>query len=211
MDLWYPSIIIPLASTEGQEIFSRSSHVAYDRLNPHFEVQERLSFCGIACASILLNTLLPYQNWSQSNIYSNIARSHMSNGITLSKLSYVLERCGLPSIIHYCEDETVEEQFRKDIRQEKNFLIVNYLRQFKEKDNNHIHRGGHLSLTGGFNEITDHVLILDTSHTRFPHHWLSVKDLIRMMCTYDKMASRSRGYLVVIDPKQVEQNHSIEF
>ncbi|CAF4315613.1 unnamed protein product, partial [Rotaria sordida] len=192
MDLWYPSLIIPLSSSVGQEIFSNSSHVAYDRLNTHFEGQEHLSFCGIACATILLNTLLPYQNWSQSNIYSNVARNHMSNGITLSKLSYVLEKCGLRSRIRYCEDKTIEEQFRKDLRKEKNFLIVNYLRQFKEKNKNHIHRGGHLSLIAGFNQITDHVLILDTSHTRFPHHWLSVKDLIQMMCTYDKMSSRPR-------------------
>ncbi|CAF2777195.1 unnamed protein product [Rotaria sp. Silwood2] len=211
MDLWYPSIIIPLSSSAGQEIFSKSSHIAYDRLNPHFEVQEHLSFCGIACASILLNTLLPYQNWSQSIIYSNIARNHMSNGITLLKLSYVLEKCGLQSEIHYCENENIEEQFRKDIKQEKNFIIVNYLRQFKEKDKNHTHRGGHLSLIAGYNQITDHVLILDTSHTRFPHHWLSVKDLIRMMSTYDKMASRSRGYLVIYDPMQIEPNHSMEF
>ncbi|CAF0818492.1 unnamed protein product [Rotaria sordida] len=204
MDLWYPSLIIPLSSSVGQEIFSNSSHVAYDRLNTHFEGQEHLSFCGIACATILLNTLLPYQNWSQSNIYSNVARNHMSNGITLSKLSYVLEKCGLRSRIRYCEDKTIEEQFRKDLRKEKNFLIVNYLRQFKEKNKNHIHRGGHLSLIAGFNQITDHVLILDTSHTRFPHHWLSVKDLIQMMCTYDKMSSRPRGYLVITDPKQIE-------
>ncbi|CAF1300548.1 unnamed protein product [Rotaria sp. Silwood1] len=111
MDLWYPSLIIPLSSSVGQEIFSKSPHVAYDRLNPHFEVQERLSYCGIACASLLLNTLLPYQNWSQSTIYTNVAQNQMSNGITLSKLSYALERCGLRSIIHYCEDKTIEEKF----------------------------------------------------------------------------------------------------
>ncbi|CAF1276068.1 unnamed protein product [Rotaria sordida] len=46
MDLWYPSLIVPLSSSIGQEIFSRSSHVAYDRLNPHFEIEERLSFCA---------------------------------------------------------------------------------------------------------------------------------------------------------------------
>ncbi|CAF4369419.1 unnamed protein product [Rotaria sordida] len=111
MDLWYPSLIVPLSSSIGQEVFSRSSHVAYDRLNPHFEIEERLSFCGIVCASILLNTLLSYLNWSQSTIYKNVARNQMSYGIILSKLSYVLERYDLQSIIHYSEDKTIEEKF----------------------------------------------------------------------------------------------------
>ncbi|CAF3817185.1 unnamed protein product [Rotaria sp. Silwood1] len=211
IDLWYPSLIIPLSSSSGQELFSTSLHIAYDRLNPHFEPQEQLSFCGVASASILLNTLLPFQKWTQSTLYSTVARAHMLNGITLAKLSHVLQICGLSSIIRYCEDETIEEQFRYDLQQPENFIIVNYWRQFQEKDKNYIHRGGHLSLIGGFNKKTDCVLIMDTSHTRFPHHWLSLKHLVRMMSTYDRMASMPRGYLIINYPKQSKENDQLNF
>jgi len=199
-DLWYPSLIIPLFSSAGEEIFATSFHFSYDRLNPHFEPQERIFFCGIACGCILLNTLLPSEKWSQSIIYSNIAKAHISNGIILSKLSYILEMCGLSSIIRYCEDETIEEQFRKDLKEEKCFIIVNYWRQYEVKDKGYIHRGGHYSLIGAFNEKTDDVLIMDTSYPRFSHHWLSLKYLVRMMSTYDQMSSMTRGYLVVMHP-----------
>jgi hypothetical protein len=205
-DLWYSTVIIPLSSSLGQELFSTSFHVAYDCLNRNFEGQERLFFCGIACASILLNTLLPFQKWNQSTLYSTIAQSHMLNGITLSNLSHVLELCGLSSIIRYCENETVEEQFREDLKKQDNFVIVNYWRQYHVKEKDYIHRSGHFSLIGGFDEKTDNVLILDTSHTRFPHHWLPLEHLVRMMCTYDRMASMPRGYLIINQTKQIKEN-----
>jgi hypothetical protein len=207
-DLWYPSLIIALSSSTGQELFSKSFHIAYDLLNPHFEPQERIFFCGVACATILLNTLLPSQKWNQSSIYSTVARSYMLNGITLANLSYVLEVCGLSSIIRYCENEFIEEQFREDLKQENHFIIVNYWRQFDGKEKDNIHCGGHFSLIGGFNETTDDVLILDTSQRKFSHHWLSLKDLVRMMCTYDRMASMARGYLCVIHPNDQFKFHN---
>jgi len=207
IDLWYSSLIIPLSSPVGENLFSTSYHESYDCLNPNFEPQEEIYFCGIACASILLNSLLPSeQKWNQSNIYSTVAKTHMSNGIILSKLSTVLKICGLSSIIRYCEDETIEEEFRRDLKEQKYLIVINYWRQFKEKDNDYIHRYGHFSLIGGFNEKTDHVLILDTNSRRFPHHWLSLKDLVRMMCTYDRISSMTRGYLCVM-----HQNHQVKF
>jgi hypothetical protein len=196
-DLLYSSIIIPLFSPIGEELFSKSFHSSYDYLNPHFEGQESLSYCGIACACIVLKSLLPSQKWNQSTIYSNVAQYHMSNGIILSKLSYVLQVCGLSSLIRYCENETIEEQFRKDLKEEKYFIIVNYWRQYQDKDNGYTHRYGHFSLVGGFNPISDDVLLLDPSVKKFPHHWLSLKNLVRMMCTYDSMSSRNRGYLII--------------
>lgn len=201
-DLWYSSIIIPLLSSDGEKLFLRSYHKSYDLLNSHFQSQEQISYCGIACVSTLLNYFLPSEKWNQSNIYSNIARDHMLNGITLSKLSYVIEMCGLSSRIEYCHDETIEEQFREDLKQEKSFIIVNYWRQSKEKDNDYVHRYGHFSLIGGYNPITDDVLILDTNSKRFPHHWLLLKQLIRMMCTYDRMSLMPRGYLNVTHKNQ---------
>ncbi len=77
-DLWYSSILIPLSSPVGEELFSKSLHRAYDYLNPHFEGQEQLSYCGMACACILLKSLIPSQKWSQSKISSDILQSQMS-------------------------------------------------------------------------------------------------------------------------------------
>lgn len=202
-DLWYSSILIPLFSPVGEELFRKSLHRRYDHLYPHFEGQEQLSYCGIACTCILLKSLLPSKKWSQSSIYSSVVRYEMFHGIILSKLSHVLEVCGLHSEIRYCEDEKVEENFRNDLENDKSFIVINYWRQFQDKETSATHQYGHFSLIGGYNSLTDHVLILDPSVKRFPHHWLSLKDLVRLMCTYDPMSSRNRGYLLVHHPDKL--------
>ncbi|UJR35115.1 hypothetical protein I4U23_027886 [Adineta vaga] len=206
-DLWYPSVIIPLSSSSGEEFFSQSFHIAYDYLNSYFEYQEHLSFCGIACISTLLKTLLPIQKWNQSLIYSTIAKDYMSNGITLINLAKILHLCGISSQIHYCQNYSYEKIFREDLLNENNFIIINYWRQYYIRDKDYIHQSGHFALIGGFNPKTDHVLILDPNNIRFPHHWLSLKDLVRMMCTEDKMASESRGYLIINHSKINKENH----
>ncbi|CAF1011974.1 unnamed protein product [Adineta steineri] len=206
VDLWYLSLITPLSSPIGQQIFARSFHCAFDRLHPYFEAQERNYFCGVACASILLNTLSSSPKWTQSTLYSTVAQAYMLHGITLTNLSNVLRKCGLSSIIRHCEDETIEEQFRRDIKNEQNFLIVNYWRQFEGNDKNYPLRYGHFSLVAAFDEITDQVLLLDTSNAKHPQHWLGVKQLIRMMSTFDRTATMSRGYLIVNHTKNNQTN-----
>ncbi len=196
-DLFYSSIIIPLLSSEGEKLFLTSYHKPYDLLNSYFQSQEHLSFCGIACISTLLNYFFPFKKWNQSDIYSIIAKNYMLNGITLLNLSHIINIYGLSSIIRYCNDQIIEEQFRKDLKKENCFIIVNYWRQFEKKESKSIHQGGHFSLIGGYNSKTDYILILDPNSERFPHHWLSLKDLLKMMCTYDRMSSMPRGYLIV--------------
>lgn len=57
----FSSLIIPLSSSVSEKLFPTSCHKSYDCLNPNFEPQEQLSYFGVACATILLNTLLPSQ------------------------------------------------------------------------------------------------------------------------------------------------------
>ncbi|CAF1259048.1 unnamed protein product [Adineta ricciae] len=197
IDLYYTSIIIPLDSPIGQEIFSKSFHSSYDNLHENFQYQEHLSFCGIACISTLLNTILSNEKSNQQMIYSTIAKDFMFNGITLTNLSNVLKYYGISSQIKYSQDKKIEEEFRRDLNREDIFLIVNYWRQYHIKENDYLHQSGHFCLIGGFNSITDHVLLLDPNNKRFPHHWLSIKHLIQMISTYDQMASMSRGYLII--------------
>ncbi|CAF3225496.1 unnamed protein product, partial [Rotaria sp. Silwood2] len=187
-------------------LFSTSFHVAYNYLNPHFEGQEHLSFCDIACASTILNTLFPSQKLNQSIIYSYVAKAHMSNGITLAKLSLFFQICGVYSIIRYSDHENFEEQFREDIKKQDNFIIVNYWRQYYINEKDYIHKSGHFALIAGFDQKTDYVLILDPNATRFPHHWLPLKHLVRMMSTYDKMASMPRGYLIITHQNNNKQS-----
>ncbi|CAF1638986.1 unnamed protein product [Adineta ricciae] len=197
IDLYYTSIIIPLDSPLGQEIFSESFHSSYDNLHRNFQYQEHLSFCGLACISTVLNTISSNEKSNQQTIYSTIAKDFMFNGITLTNLSNVLKHYGISSQIKYAQEKKIEEEFRRDLNREDIFLIVNYWRQYHMKENNYLHQSGHFCLIGGFNPITDHVLLLDPNNRRFSHHWLSIKHLIQMISTYDQMASMSRGYLIV--------------
>jgi glutathione gamma-glutamylcysteinyltransferase len=201
-DLWYPSLIIPLTSPLGQQFLSSSSHLAYDRLLSCFEPQERSDFCGVASAAILLNTLQPYHKWNQSTLYATVAQGLMSKGMSLAQLSYVLEVCGVLSTIRYCKGEGIEDQFQKDIKEQENLVIMNYWRQYEEDEKHHVRRGGHFSPLGGFHEMTDRVLIMDTYQPKFSHHWLDVKSLVRMMRAKDGMENAPRGYLIIVDEAQ---------
>ena len=209
VDLWYLSLITPLSSRTGQQIFATSLHCAFDRLFPHFELQERIYFCGVACASTLLNTLLSSPKWTQSTLHSEVAQAYILHGITLANLAHVLSICGLPTIIRYCDDEKIEERFRQDIKNQQNFVVVNYWRQFEGSDKEHPLRYGHFGLLAAFDETTDQVLLFDTSNAKHPQHWLGVKQLVRMMSTFDRTAAMSRGYLIAVDPNE-SKRHSIK-
>ena len=153
-------------------------------------------------ASILLNTLLSSPTWTQSTLHSRIAHAYIFHGITLTNLSHILSICGLPTIIRYCDDERIEEQFRHDVKNQQNFIVVNYWRQFEGTDKDHPLRYGHFSLVAAFDEETDQVLLFDTSNVKHPQHWLEVKQLVRMMCTFDRTAAMSRGYLIAVDSNE---------
>lgn len=137
LDLWYPSLITSLSSCTRQQIFATPLHCAFDRLFPHFELQERVYFWGVACASISLNTLLSSPKWTQSTLHSEVAQAYIFYGITLANLAHVLSICGLPSIIRHCEDKGIKAQFRYDVENQQNFIIVNYWRQFEGSDKDH--------------------------------------------------------------------------
>ena len=199
-DLWYPSLIISLNSRYGQHLLSSSSSsFAYKRLLSHFEPQQRSDFCGIASGVILLKRLQPKYKWTQSNLHATIAPTSKSGGMTLPQLSDMLEKCDVSSIIRYCHDEKIEEQFRRDMKEAQNLVIVNYWRQYEEGENNEIQRSGHFSPIGAFHEKTDRVLIMDTYQPHFPHHWVKVKELMRMMRAKDEEENAPRGYLIVTD------------
>jgi hypothetical protein len=123
----------------------------------------------------------------------------------MANLSHDLSMCGRPSIIRYCEDENIEERFRHDVKNQQNFIVVNYWRQFEGSDKDHPLRYGHFALVAAFNEATDQVLLLDMSNARHPQHWLGVNQLVRMMCTFDRTAATSRGYLIAIDLNENER------
>ncbi|UJR11525.1 hypothetical protein I4U23_015706 [Adineta vaga] len=201
LDLWYLSLITCVTSPDGQDVFTTSLHHAFDRLHPHFELQQREDFCGIACVAILLNSLLPYSKWTQSDLYSTIAHAHMSDGISLAALSHILTTFGLPPVIRYSDEERFEEKFLQDIKNPHHFVVVNYWRQFEWPTKDLPLRCGHFSLVAAYNEVTNRILILDTSDSIRPYHWLDLQHLMRMMCTRDDTAAMPRGYLIVVDPK----------
>ena len=126
-----------------------------------------------------------------------------------TNLAHILSICGLPTIIRYCEGERIEKQFRHDVKNQQNFIVVNYWRQFAGNDKDHSLRYGHFSLVAAFDEATDQVLLLDTSNARHLQHWLGVKQLVRMMCTFDRTASMSRGCLIAIEPNE-NGRHSVK-
>ncbi|CAF1485505.1 unnamed protein product [Didymodactylos carnosus] len=216
-DLWYPSIITPLDTTQGQLYYSTSNHDAHNLLIPNYEFQEHLSFCGIACTTILLNTMYAkeienkkYCKVTQNYLYQNVVqmneKTKMSNGMTLEQVSVALNIGGLKTIIRYGSKNLVEFEntLRNDIEQYlvtcSAFIICNYWRQFRNKSGNgdtYVQQCGHHSLLSAYDSLSDQVLVLDPTKNRFAHHWIMLEHLASSMCTTDAVSVRPRGYLLV--------------
>jgi len=216
-DIWYPFVITALQSPEGMKYLDKSHHDSYLILKNHFESQKTGSFCGIASAAIVLNSLFGVDSklqelTSHNNQFTQDALHdfvkqflvpedpRMSYGLTLLQVVFMLEQYGVSTIVRMHSDPKIlGKQLREDLlnfiinfkKEEETFIICNYWRQLTG------HRGGHISPICGYEPESDQLLVLDVNTSRFPHHWIPFKHLVSLMYKIDPAQGKPRGYVIV--------------
>jgi hypothetical protein len=207
------SNLIALDSNEGQYLFRGSSQVDFWPLSLNWDSQMTPSYCGVATACAVLNSLRvprPPQTgfemnltyFTQSNFFENPSMSAiitketvLQQGFTLKQLSGAIQTWNVSVETTFAGDSNVEI-FRNTVRSvvcgEGDFLIVNYLRMAIQQQT-----GGHISPIAAYNSKADRVLVLDVAKYKYPPVWIKVSDLFAAMDTVDTVSNRTRGYLVV--------------
>ncbi|MCB2082114.1 MAG: hypothetical protein KDD76_05705, partial [Rickettsiales bacterium] len=73
------------------------------------------------------------------------------------------------------------------------FIMVNFYGKIKGLD-----LGGHFSVVGAYDEVSDSVLLLDVAGHKLPWYWVTLPHLYHAMNTQDSSGSK-RGFLLVSD------------
>lgn len=180
----------------------------------YFVHQDNLSYCGVATATIILNTLQieasedksfkNYKIFTQGNIFNKIPSSLkefqpsyiVAHGLTLYQEKKLLELFKNVKAEVYFSNNISEAKTRKIIvsalRSNKFFVVVNVLRSaFGEIG------GGHFSPIVAYDPKTDSVLFLDVASYKYPPVWIAISDLYRAMYTKDHDTASYRGFLII--------------
>lgn len=119
-------------------------------------------------------------------------------GFMLDQLKATLETYDLTvqaTHVDNLKDMTTFRKMTKDIvRDDTRFLVINYQSKSVGQAG-----GGHISPIAAYDEISDSVLVLDTSAYLNPWVWIPLSDLYMAMNTKD--GNQYRGYLVISDSK----------
>ncbi len=179
------------------------------------EVQDKLSYCGVASAVIALNTLgvpgpdfgfrgvATYQHFTQENFFDRRtekvrpASRVLFGGMALDDLAGFLEVHGAAVItVHAGDEPDPAARLRADLTAALGdptaLVLANYHRGGVGQDG-----GGHISPLAAFSAPDDAALILDVAGYRYPPAWVSIDALIAGMRAVDTSVDRSRGYVVV--------------
>jgi hypothetical protein len=170
-----------------------------------FVPQQKLSWCGVASATIVLNALdvkpPSGDSWQQHALFTRGARRVKSRlavtfgGMTLAELEGILDANGALADA-YRADENPLDRFRAmaegNLGSPLDFLIVNYARPSLGQAG-----GGHISPVAAWDRDTDRFLVLDTAAYKYPWTWVRGADLHAAMNTIDPDSQESRGWVVV--------------
>lgn len=208
--------LIPLNSEQGGKMLASSI------LNGHasqflseiryFTYQENIYFCGVATATIVLNTLniTPpndpdfgnYTLFTQDNLFlseavksAEIKKSDiLGHGLTLKKLAKLLHAFPEINTKTYFDNTVTELEFEKIVvkalASKNHLVIVNILRTALGEVG-----GGHFSLISAYDKKSNSVLFMDVASYKYGPTWISLKDLYQGMHTKD--GNSYRGFIVV--------------
>ncbi len=205
--------LVPITLPEGTKLLQRSESVSdYGPLSQAFLTQSSLSYCGVASAVMILNSLVTkaplvdgyrgYRFWNQDNIFLSNGSQDLIDpalvrrqGMTLKQLTKLLSVHGV-SVSKLHGDRitlpALRSLFRKSLSDPSDRLIVNYDRSLLGQKGR-----GHFSPLAAYDSISDKVLLLDVARYRYPSVWISTSDLLKAMLTLDSTSGMYRGLLVI--------------
>jgi hypothetical protein len=183
----------------------------YWALSPNFTVQATQSYCGVATAVTVLNSLpiakpvdpayAPYAYFTQRNFFtpgvSRIisAQTAMSQGVTRDEMARALTSFGLHAHSipgDTLTDTSLRELLKAALGNDGRFVLANYFRgTFGQVG------GGHWSALAAYDAATDRVLILDVAKYKYAPGWVTLDALRQSLSTLDTTSGKPRGLVVV--------------
>ncbi|MDR2194997.1 MAG: phytochelatin synthase family protein [Gallionellaceae bacterium] len=186
----------------------------YWQLAPNFTTQQTQSYCGVASAVTVLNSMpvkkpvdpvyTPYTYFTQSNYFtpevSKIipAETVLKQGMTRAEMTQAMEQLGVKARSvagDSLDDEMLRALLKTMLGNDGQFVLANYLRATLDQVG-----GGHWSVLAAYDAETDRVLILDVARYKYPPSWVGISTLRAAIATLDSTSGQSRGLVIVSAP-----------
>jgi hypothetical protein len=183
----------------------------YWQLAPNFAAQITQSYCSVASAITVLNsmpiakpvdpTYAPYAYFTQHNFFTPEVvkvispQTVLEMGMTRDEMVATLNRQGVraSSIAgDTFSDESLRTLLKKALGDDGRFVLANYYRGTLGQVG-----GGHWSALAAYDAKSDSVLILDVAKYKYPPAWVSISLLREAIATTDKTSNKPRGLVIV--------------
>lgn len=203
-----PSNLIDFTSAEGQKLIKKSANETTLNLLQNYLTQDRVTFCNIASATIILNALnvpppddmqhKPFKYFTQENFFtedvSKIVKKEdvAKSGMTLEQLTAAINTHGVHATAYHANQLSLDKT-RKIIREALKHnkpVIANLLRTGISESG-----GGHHSPIAAYDKESDRFLFLDVARYKYHACWIKTSELYKAMNTMDGKVSR--GFIVV--------------
>jgi len=183
----------------------------YWQLAPNFTAQDTQSYCGVASAVTVLNsmpinkpvdpTYAPYAYFTQKNFFSPAvekvipADTVMKQGITRDEMVEALTSQGVSASSiagDTFDDEGLRKLLKVTLGDDGQFVLANYFRKTLGQVG-----GGHWSALAAYDAESDTVLILDVAKYKYTPVWVGISTLRQAIATLDTTSNKSRGLVLV--------------
>lgn len=199
-------------SAAGKELRARiPADADYWQLSPNFSVQMTQSYCSVASAITVLNTMpikkpvdpayAPYAYFTQGNFFNDEVSKVISPqevlaiGMTREQMAETLTRLGVKATSiagDTLNDEALRTMLQKAMGDDGQFVLANYLRASLGQVG-----GGHWSVLAAFDAQSDRVLILDVAKYKYVPAWVAISTLRQAIATMDTTSNKARGLVIV--------------
>lgn len=199
-------------SAEGKVLRARMPADAdYWQLAPNFTAQITQSYCSVASAITVLNsmpiakpvdpTYAPYAYFTQRNFFTPAVvkvispQTVLAMGMTRGQMVETLSREGVKAVSiagDTFSDESLRVLLKKALGDDGQFVLANYYRATLGQVG-----GGHWSALAAYDAQSDSVLILDVAKYKYPPAWVSISLLRQAIATTDRTSNKARGLVIV--------------
>lgn len=197
-----PADLISVEVAEGKALLEQSdAKVDHEPLTAHYQGQEKLSWCGVASATTVLNSFPGAAQHSQAEFFdpctSNVRSAFRTTfgGIPLDVLATMIRCHGARARVVFAENSSIDE-FRRlaveNLRTAGDFVVINYDRGKVGQSPT-----GHISPLSAYHASSDRFLVLDVANYKYPPVWVKASALWAAMNTVDPESKRSRGFVLI--------------
>lgn len=188
----------------------------YWSLSPNFAVQNTQSYCAVASAVTVLNsmtiskpvdpTYAPYNYFTQNNYFTPAvakvisAQTVLAIGMTREQMTETLTLQGVNATSAAGDsfsDDSLRNLLRKALGDDGQFVLANYLRANLNQVG-----GGHWSVLAAYDAESDSMLILDVAKYKYTPAWVGISTLRGAIATIDGTSNKARGLVLVSERKQ---------